>query len=157
MVRRGFVLFGLATLCLVTLSADSRDVSHKVKLTVSQVTMLQMDDIRATDFLTSIDQGRSIASARLEYGVTCVAPCATIRAILMHPLPEDVAIFVRMISGIGRSQGLIELTSNTAVDLLREVRGAEYNEIEITIKMPPDVTVETIPIAIVYSFTTVDG
>jgi hypothetical protein len=113
--------------------AQTASTSTNVSVTIDTVLLLQVNEQHQIVDQGLTDAGESRLVLRHQYGVTCVAECGVIYGIAAMPLPQGVRVAVHVHSSIGESSGWQAISDDCQAVLVRDVRGAEFNFIDIEI------------------------
>ena len=136
---------------------ESASVSHDITIVITPIMIIEVQDYeQATRTPLSDGNGTSTTFTSI-YGVTCVAVHGSIQAMLVEPLPEGVTIQVRMKSDIGRSFGWVTLNTGISSILVMDIVGAEFNEIDIALRVPRGVEMDPEGVEIAYLIDSISG
>lgn len=138
-------------------SGEAASVSHEITLAITPIIIIEVHEYKDIAAVLSSDGNSTITTLTTDYGVTCLSVNASVQAMLVKPLPEGVTIQARMKSAIGRSLGWVTLVSGTSTNLVSDISGAEYNEIDIAMDVPNNVDIGPVNVEIVYSIGSTSG
>ena len=128
--------------------AETSSVSTQVTIVVAEVKLLKVIPEWKIDGYDQSERGRVTMRASTTYGVTCIGENVVIGAILIQPDVEGAIVTVHMRSTIGSSMGKTQLSSNCLLPLVMNVKGAEFNTIEMEVTFPAGISPCDYPIEI---------
>ena len=129
-------------------AAETSSVSMQVAIGILEVKLLEVTSEWKIEGPDRLEGGGETIRASTTYGATCIGKDIVIEAILIQPDVEGVIVTVHMYSTMGASLGSIQLSSNFYLLLLMDVKGAEFNIVEIEVTFPPGISSYDYPVEI---------
>ena len=150
-LTRDCIRFAFVALLAVfppTAQADSGSTSMQVRIEIAPIMMIALYGGFQLTSTEAADEGWTIVRAVARYGVTSNVPSASIGLTIGGSIPAGVRVRVLFESRIGESVGWIALRAAQEATVVRDVRGAEYNQAFLEILIPAAVALNQIDLDI---------